>query len=625
MEKKKRNCVMQQEKQVKKQQHEVNKVVEEDDEKVSEDYCFVCKDGGTLIVCDHKDCVKAFHPDCVGLDESTEETDVLWICDWHSCLECKRSSKYQCYCCTNAVCQSCFKKVSFARVRGSKGLCNDCLHLALLGDEGMDVDSDGETVDFKDRETYEGLFKEYWDIIKEKEGLTLLDLHDADVQIKKGEKARVKPLKPQYESDKSVELEENREPMLDDHNSDDHDSERAGKPVIGTNNKRPKKTPKRKRGSSRIEYIGWASKSLIEFLAAIGVDTNEKLFQSDVSSLIHKYAKENKLFHPEKRKIILCDARLRPLLKRRTISIYKINDAIEAHFLENLEQSEDDGYSSGYEEKYATLPTKKQAWWKNMESSLQHKGQLMEKFLGKEVIPEEPKKIETVTKIVYSDFATVVPQNMQLVYLKRGLVESLLENCETFESKVMGSFVKVKSEPVDPKYPYQLLPVTGIKKEFGNEKKIVLLQVSNLPNDISMRMLSNEDVSLEDCECLLQKIETGLIPKLTVVEVEKKAKDLHEDITKYAIARELSLLKYRIDQANEKGRRAELYEFRRRRELLQSEEEQTRMLNELPRVIAEVIEVKPDSEDPESNNIDVGTCPSINPSKASQDCKNIPA
>ncbi|XP_074310264.1 uncharacterized protein LOC141646107 [Silene latifolia] len=212
-----------------------------------------------------------------------------------------------------------------------------------------------ETVDFKDRETYEGLFKEYWDTIKEKEVLTLDDLHDADVQIKRVKMSGVRHLKPQYESDKSIELEENREPMLDDHKCDDHDSERAVKPVIRTNNKRPKKTPKRKKGSSRIYY--W--------------------------SLVEKYG------------------------------------------------------------------------------SLHRKGPLMEKFLEKEVIPEEPKKIETVTKIVYSNFATIVPQNMKLVYLKRSLVKSLLENYETFESKVMGSFVKVKSEPVDPKYPYQLLAVTG--------------------------------------------------------------------------------------------------------------------------------------------------------------------
>ncbi|KAK9714484.1 hypothetical protein RND81_06G097800 [Saponaria officinalis] len=86
--------------------------------------------------------------------------------------------------------------------------------------------------------------------------------------------------------------------------------------------------------------------------------------------------------------------------------------------------------------------------------------------------------------------------NMKLVYLKRNLVESLSENYETFESNVMGSFVKVKVEPFDPKYPYQLLPVTGIKKAPGCENKTVLLQVSDLPDDVTMRMLSNDDLSL---------------------------------------------------------------------------------------------------------------------------------
>ncbi|KAK9673206.1 hypothetical protein RND81_12G153100 [Saponaria officinalis] len=608
MVKRRRNNVKEQKKVAKKQQHEL--VLEEEekqtivDDKISEDYCFVCKDGGLLIVCDHKGCVKAYHPDCVGQEEATEETDDPWICDWHSCLVCKKNPRYQCYCCSHAVCQSCFKGVSFARIRGSKGLCNDCLKLALLGEEGMEVDSDGENVDFKDRETYEGLFKEYWDIIKEKEGLTLDDLHDADVQIKKDKNVKNKSHKPQSDSDESEKPEEDG--RRSDDNDDDDGSDDAAQPVTVTKTSKKKnkseKLPKKKKGSSRIEFVGWASKSLIEFLAAIGVDTNKQMSQSDVASLINKYARENKLFHPEKRKIIVCDMRLRSLLKRRTINIYKINDGIEAHFFENLEQSEDEGYSSGYEENNATtVATKKQAWWRNV-GSFQHKGSLLEKFQQKESELEEPKKVETTVKLVYSDFATIVPQNMKLVYLKRNLVETLLENYETFESKVTGSFVKAKVEPFDPKYPYQLLPVTGIKKASGCENKTVLLQVSDLPDDVTMRMLSNDDLSLEDCEELRQKIETGRIPKPTVVELEKKAKELHEDITKHAITRELSVLKHRIDLSNEKGRRAELYEYRRRRDLLRTEEEQLRLLNDLPRVIADVIEVKTDSEEAGKNN-----------------------
>lgn len=38
-------------------------------EKPSEDECFVCSDGGELMVCDVKGCPKVYHLECVGLTE----------------------------------------------------------------------------------------------------------------------------------------------------------------------------------------------------------------------------------------------------------------------------------------------------------------------------------------------------------------------------------------------------------------------------------------------------------------------------------------------------------------------------------------------------------------------------
>ncbi|CAO2827370.1 unnamed protein product [Amaranthus hypochondriacus] len=565
----------------------------------SEDYCFVCKDGGLLMVCDHKDCNKAYHPRCVGQEESTEDIEEKWICGWHSCLICHKSSRYQCFCCPNAVCLSCYKDATFAKVRGTKGFCNDCLKLALLGDEGGEIDSDGEKVDFKDRETYEGLFKEYWDIIKEKEGLTLEDLHYADVLMKKGENCWELSRKsnhnkePQSDSDESVKEEENKELP-----EDDVDSDNVVQPVI-VDKKKPKKTPRKRKGPKRIEYVGWASKPLLEFLASIGADTSKKLSQDDVASIVNKYVTENKLLHPNKKKLILCDTRLRSLLGRKSFSVYKINDVLEPHFFENLDQSEDEGYSSGMDEDNASAPGKKQAWWRKV-GSFQHKGSLMEKFQQKEAILEEPEK-EVVVKIIYSEYAIIGPQNMKLVYLKRCLVEKLLEQRETFESKVVGSFVKVKSEPFDPRHPYQVLPVLGVQN-CGDASGKVLLQVSYLPNDVPIRLLSNDDISEEDCEELRQKVDSGLLPKPTVVELEKKAKELHEDMTRHWINIELSILRNRIDLANEKGRRADLYDYRKRRDLLQSEEEQARLINEVPKVLAEVIEIKPETDETPQNN-----------------------
>ncbi|GFY94677.1 hypothetical protein Acr_10g0000620 [Actinidia rufa] len=113
-------------------------------EEIAEDWCFECKDGGLLLVCDYKDCLKSYHAECAGKDESAYETGNQWACKWHSCFICHKSSKFQCFVCPNAVCQRCITAAEFATVRGNKGFCNNCLKLALLAEENVDVDSDGE-------------------------------------------------------------------------------------------------------------------------------------------------------------------------------------------------------------------------------------------------------------------------------------------------------------------------------------------------------------------------------------------------------------------------------------------------------------------------------------------------
>lgn len=156
-------------------------------EEIAEDYCFTCKDGGHLRVCDYKNCLKAYHPQCVGKDPSFLETDERWTCGWHLCFICQKSSSFQCFCCPSSVCRNCIREAEFVQVKKRmKGFCNNCLKLAILIEENIDVDSDGGKVDFKDTETYEFLFKDYWEIVKDQEGLTSVDLHAANALLKRG-------------------------------------------------------------------------------------------------------------------------------------------------------------------------------------------------------------------------------------------------------------------------------------------------------------------------------------------------------------------------------------------------------------------------------------------------------
>ncbi|XP_048474648.1 histone-lysine N-methyltransferase NSD3 isoform X6 [Rhincodon typus] len=70
--------------------------------KTHEDYCYRCCDGGELVMCDKKDCPKAYHLSCLNL---TKPPFGKWECPWHHCDECGKSSTSFCDFCPNSYCK----------------------------------------------------------------------------------------------------------------------------------------------------------------------------------------------------------------------------------------------------------------------------------------------------------------------------------------------------------------------------------------------------------------------------------------------------------------------------------------------------------------------------------------
>lgn len=194
---------------------------------------------------------------------------------------------------------------------------------------------------------------------------------------------------------------------------------------------------RRARTKRVLEFQGWGSKQLIEFLESIGRDTSTQISRYDVAEILEQYIQVNNLQHPKKKKKrVVCDERLHSLFGKKTLSRIQIYDMLEAHYAENREEWDTDFFSSSDEEQQrkSLVPEKKSYQKRKIEEG-------------------SPK----------SCFASVIPENIKLVYLKKTLVQKLLKEPDTFEAKLVGSFVRIKSDPLDhyQKNSHMLVQVQG--------------------------------------------------------------------------------------------------------------------------------------------------------------------
>ncbi|XP_042011094.1 uncharacterized protein At5g08430-like isoform X2 [Salvia splendens] len=421
-----------------------------------------------------------------------------------------------------------------------------------------------EMVDFEDLETVEGLFSEYYKIIKKEEGFEPQNLYAA--------KDGVKTTKiPKYSSEDNCEEDE----ISDCDDDAEHVKKyRSGRKKFGM--QAPMKL-------SKNDFIGWGSRALIDFLSSIGKSTDEQLSRSDVTSIVNAYVKESNLIHPVKRKMILCDARLESLFRKKTIVKNKVHELLWDHFAENHDESEEGemGYDSEDDNAGISEVCKKQ---KKLNSE--------NKSLEKELADDVP----------LSCFASIVVENVKLVYLRRSLLLELLKQPTLFEEKVVGCFIRVKSDPYHKhsRNSYQLMQVRGVKRLPICENSVkaeAILLISATHKEISMSQLSDDDFTEEECEDLRRKVLAGQLERPTVEDLQMKANILHEDLTKHSIARELPLLQNLIDRANEKGWRRELFEYLKKKRSLQTPSEVSKMIENVPKVIPDRLELHPISDD----------------------------
>ncbi|KAK6468429.1 histone-lysine N-methyltransferase NSD3 [Huso huso] len=76
--------------------------IKPDTKQTHEYFCFRCGDGGELVMCDKKDCSKAYHLLCLNL---TKPPYGMWECPWHHCSVCESPSASFCQFCPSSFCK----------------------------------------------------------------------------------------------------------------------------------------------------------------------------------------------------------------------------------------------------------------------------------------------------------------------------------------------------------------------------------------------------------------------------------------------------------------------------------------------------------------------------------------
>ncbi|XP_019438191.1 PREDICTED: zinc finger CCCH domain-containing protein 19 isoform X2 [Lupinus angustifolius] len=547
--------------------------------KTEEDVCFICFDGGDLVLCNRRGCPKAYHPSCVNRDEAFFRTKGKWNCGWHLCSNCEKNAHYMCYTCTFSLCKGCIKDAIIFCVRGNKGFCETCMTTVML----IEQNEQGNTgqVDFDDKNSWEYLFKDYYIDLKEKLSLTFDELTEAK--------------NPWKGSDMAASKDESPDELYDANNDKGSDSDNSYENVGSSRSKRRKGKKRAKSRSkegnsyaatvlaadvtSADDRSEWSSKELLEFVMHMRNGDTSILSQFDVQALLLEYIKRNKLRDPCRKSQIICDARLQNLFGKPRVGHFEMLKLLESHFLLKEDYQGEDLQGSVVDTDVTHLDGDG-----NSDSYLK---------AGKDKRRKTRKKgDERGLHSNVDDYAAIDNHNINLIYLRRNLVEDLLEDTENFPDKAVGSFVRIRISGSGQKQDlYRLVQVAGTCKaaepyKVGKRMTDILLEILNLNKTeiVSIDIISNQEFTEDECKRLRQSIKCGLINRLTVGNIQDKAFALQAVRVKDWLETEIVRLSHLRDRASEKGRRKELRECVEKLQLLKTPEERQRRLEEVPEI-----------------------------------------
>ncbi|XP_012837108.1 PREDICTED: zinc finger CCCH domain-containing protein 19 isoform X2 [Erythranthe guttata] len=547
---------------------------------VGEDVCFICFDGGELVLCDRRGCPKAYHPSCVNRDEAFFKSKGRWNCGWHLCSICEKNARYMCYTCTFSLCKSCTKDAVILCIQGNKGFCETCMRTVMLIESNEQGDKDDQ-IDFDDKSSWEFLFKDYYTELKAKLSLSSDDIAQAKNPWKGADMSG-----PSKQESSEAQADGN------DGGSGSEDSIEKLETV------RPKRRKIRKQSKSRSKGEGsvststaagdkannlsdnseWASKELLEFVSHMKDGDTSILSQFDVQALLLEYIQRNKLRDPRKKSQIVCDGRLENLFGKSRVGHFEMLKLLESHFFVRDEHN-DDLQGSVVDTENSLL-------------DIDGSGEPLTKGVKDKKRKPRRKGDSRGPQSNLDDYAAIDMHNIGLIYLRRKLIEDLLEDDETFHDKAVGTFVRIRiSGSTQKQDMYRLVQVVGTSKapepyKIGKKSTDTMVEILNLDKTeiISIDTISNQEFTEEECTRLRQSIKCRLLSPLTVGEILDKTTEIQTARVNDWLEAEVLRLSHLRDRASDLGRRKELRECVEKLQLLKTPEERRRRLEETPKI-----------------------------------------
>ncbi|KAK4486003.1 hypothetical protein RD792_008661 [Penstemon davidsonii] len=312
----------------------------------------------------------------------------------------------------------------------------------------------------------------------------------------------------------------------------------------------------------------WASKDLLEFVAHMKNGDTSALSQLDVQMLLLEYIKRNNLRDPRRKSQIICDLRLQNLFGKARVGHIEMLKLLEFHFLMKEDGQKNSFIPAGFVGPAASVM---EIDGNNYGSSMLMKGRKRK---------TRKKSEEKAPQNNLNEYAAIDFHNINLIYLRRNLMEKLIEDKENFNDKAVGSIVRIRISSNDQTPDiYRLVQVVGTSKvaepyKIGDRTTDIMLEVLNLDKKevVSIEAISNQEFTEDECRRLRQSIRCGLVKQFIVGEVQKKA---------------MALQPVRLNDVSSSLTIFTLREYVDKLQLLKSPEERHRRINEVPVIHAD--------------------------------------